>query len=74
MRIETEPGQRCAECGQQRPEEHNHMLRFERGGPYCRGCLFTAWDELWGEIRKHMPRPGPGDYGYCPPLSRVKKP
>ncbi len=66
MKLESEPRQRCAECGAQQP----HMIRMERGGPYCRQCLFTAWDTVWGRLKQDMPLAKPGEYGYCPPLSR----
>jgi len=38
MKLESEPRQRCAECG----NEEAHMIRMERGGPFCRDCLRQA--------------------------------
>jgi len=42
MKLESEPRQRCAECG----AEQAHMVRMERGGPYCQICLLAAADVI----------------------------
>ena len=42
MNLYTEPRSRCSECG----GEHHHMVRMERGGPYCQVCLLAAADVI----------------------------
>lgn len=41
---------RCAECG----AERQHLVRMERGGPFCDTCLFKA-----GNMALNAERPFP---------------
>ena len=31
--------QRCSQCGQ----HQDALVRFDRGGPYCKNCIRDAW-------------------------------